>query len=106
MSVYRGLDLELAWKAIEGHEDVVSPEAKALDAFYRQFACPRCACSLIKQFDARHAFGPGNDGVVAHALLKCPHCDYLVDPHTNVVLNSGNASKVPMSLSPIWLPES
>ncbi len=104
MSTYRALDPELAWKAIEGHEDVVSPEAKGLDAFYRQFACPRCKCQLTKQFDSRHAFGPGNDGLVAHALLTCGFCGYLVDPHTNLVLNSGNPAKMPVTLSPIWTP--
>jgi RNase P subunit RPR2 len=104
MSVYRALDPDLAWKAIEGHEDVVSTEARALDAFYRQFSCPRCKCQLTKQFDTRTAFNH-SEGTVAHALLICGTCGYLMDPHTNLVLNSGNPSKMPVRLSPIWLPD-
>lgn len=106
MAVFKPLDPELAWKAIEGFEDVLAPEAKALDAFYRQFVCPRCKSGLTKQFDSRHAFGAGNGDVVAHALLHCGNCGYLVDPHTNLVLDSGNPSKMPVEVSPIWTPGS
>lgn len=106
MAIFKPLDPELAWKAIEGFEDVLSPEAKALDAFYRQFTCPRCKGGLVKKFDSRHAFGPGNTDMTAHALLNCTTCGYLVEPHTNLVLDSGNPAKMPVSVSPIWTPGS
>jgi hypothetical protein len=103
VSVFKALDPEIAWKLIEGHEDVLSPEAKALDTLYRQFRCPRCSEALSKEFDGRHAFSD-SETLVPRALLRCLNCGYLVDPHTNVVLESGNPAKIPVEVSPIIMP--
>lgn len=102
MSVFQPLDPEVAWKLIEGHEDVLAPEAKALDAFYRQFSCPRCREPLVKQFDSRHVFSD-QDTMGPRALLCCQGCGYLIDPHTRIVLNTGNPAKVPVETSPLIL---
>lgn len=102
MSVYRTLDPEVAWKLIEGYEDVLSGEARKFDTFYRQFNCPRCKETLVKEFDSRHAFSDPNT-LIPRALLRCQGCGFLVDPHTNVVLNSGNAAKMPVETSPLIL---
>lgn len=100
MSVYQELDPELAWKLIEGYENDLAAEAKGLDAFYRQFRCPRCSGQLIKEFDGRHAFSDPST-MNARALLRCPTCRYLTDPHTNIVLESGSPAKMPIDVIPI-----
>ncbi len=100
MAVFKELDVEVALQAIKGYEDVLSPEAKGLEAFYRQFSCPRCQGGLQKEFDARHAFA-NPDTMNARALLRCAGCRYLVDPHNNVIIEYGDASKVPLESIPI-----
>ncbi len=72
---------------------------KAQDAFYRQFRCPRCECSLQKEFNAKTAFD--EDSIIAKALLRCPNCDFLIEPHTNVVIETGNPAKTPVVAIPI-----
>lgn len=99
MSVHKELDPELAWKAIEGYENVLEGPAKSQELFYQQFTCPRCSIQLQKEFDSRHVFSD-SDSLIGRALLRCSNCRYLVDPHTNIVLEYGNASKVPHDVIP------
>jgi len=100
MPVYTELDPVLVWKAIEGVENALEGPAKSQETFYRQFECPRCRVPLQKEFDSRHAFAD-DTSVVARALLRCTHCQYLIDPHTSVVLEFGDASKIPHDIIPI-----
>ena len=99
MPVYNEMDPELVWKIVEGHDNVLDAEARTLDTFYRQFRCPRCQGELQKEFDRRHAFT--GDTLVARALLRCPNCRYLIDPHANIVLEGGNPAKIPVEVIPI-----
>lgn len=99
MPVFSELDPELAWKLIEGYEDTLSPEAKAQEAFYRQFRCPRCKQPMNKEFDGRHAFS--GDSLVARALLRCGGCDLLLEPDTGLVLESGNPAKALTETTPV-----
>ena len=99
MGVFKELDPDIAWKAIEGYTDVLGPEAKGLDAFYRQFRCPRCKGELQKEFSSKHAFSdPGT--AIARALLRCPTCRFLLEPHTNLVIESGSPAKIPIEAIP------
>jgi hypothetical protein len=99
MAVYKELDPLLAWKAIEGYENALEGPAKSQELFYSQFTCPRCKIGLTKEFDGRHAFSDP-DVLIARALLRCPNCRYLIDPHSNVILEFGDASKIPHGIIP------
>lgn len=91
MSVFKEMDPEVALAAIEGYEDILTPEATKLDEFYATFTCPRCKCGLQKEFDTRTAFDGG--GAIARSLLRCSTCFYLVEPHTNLCIEVGDAAK-------------
>lgn len=99
MPVFKEMDPELIWRAIEGYTDEITPAVKTRDAFYRQFRCPRCDCELNKEFDVRTCFN-GED-IAPKAQLRCPNCSYLVEPHTNVVIEFGDASKIPVYAIPL-----
>ncbi len=98
MRVYKEMDPELVRGLIEGYEDELTPASRAQDAFYRQFSCPRCKCKLVKEVDSRTAFTGG--GLVPKALLRCPNCRYLIEPYTRVVVEFGDASKIPIESIP------
>ena len=98
MRVYKEMDPEIARRLIEGYEDELTPAAKAQDALYRQFRCPRCKCGLQKEIDSRTAFT--GDGLIPKALLRCANCRYLIDPHTGLVVEFGDASKIPFESIP------
>ena len=97
VGAFKEMDPKLAQKLIEGIEDELAPEARAQDALYAQFRCPRGCGVLQREHDPRHAFS--GDTLVARALLRCPNCRYLVDPHTNIVLESGSPAKMPQAVA-------
>lgn len=90
------LDPILAWKAIEGYQNELAPEQKALDAFYRQFRCTRknCGASCRKEMLANHAFSDP-DTLVPRSVLRCVRCESLFDPHSGLLLEMGNTAKAP-----------
>ncbi len=104
MPLFKEMDPEEVLRAIEGHEDILRPEAERLDAFYSTFTCPRCKCPLQKEFDMRHAFSDPNT-MNARAVLRCANCHYLIDPHNNMIVEYGDASKIPVESSPIIQPK-
>ncbi len=92
---FKELDPELAWKAIEGYTNELAPEQKALDAFYRQFKCPRCGGNCGKEtLNATHAFADAST-IVPRSVLRCLSCKCLFDPHTGIRLEMGNLANVP-----------
>ncbi len=99
MPVFKEMDPEIVRRAIEGYQDELAPAHKAQEAFYRQFRCPRCECQLQKEFNAKLCFD--EDSLVPKAHLRCPNCSFLLDPHTNLVIETGNPAKIPVSVIPI-----
>lgn len=98
------MDQGLAWKLIEGYQNELDPEVKKLEAYYRQFDCPRCKGSCRKEIDARHTFADPNT-LVPRALLRCISCQCLFNPHIlgdqgPMILEMGNPAKIP---SPIHI---
>lgn len=84
---FKTLDPELARKAIEGYEDVLTPEKNKLDAFYRQFKCKRCGGNCRKEMVAGHVFAA--DSLSPRCVLRCLTCDLLFDPHSGILLELG-----------------
>jgi rubredoxin len=99
MRVYKEMDPALTRRLLEGYQDELTPAAKAQDDFYSTFHCPRCKGGLTKEFDARTAFSA--DGVIPKALLRCPTCRFLIDPHTRLIVEYGDASKIPFESIPV-----
>jgi len=97
------MDPELIWRLVEGYPDELTPAFKAREALYRQFKCPRCKCALEKEFDPRVCFT--EEEPLPKALLRCNNCRYLIDPHTHMIVEFGNASKIPVESSPLILPD-
>jgi hypothetical protein len=89
------MDQELLLRLLEGTEDELSGEVKALDAMYRQFICPQCGGRCQKEFDRRHAFSDPAT-LVPRALLRCVDCSCLFDPHSGLRLETGNIGKIPV----------
>jgi hypothetical protein len=91
------MDPEVAKKLLEGYQNELEPEVKALDAFYRQFKCPRCKGDCRKEYAQNHVFNDPNT-LTARALLRCTRCKCLLDPHSGLVVEPGNMSQTPAGI--------
>jgi hypothetical protein len=90
MGTFVEMDPEVAARAIEGYDDVLSTEVRKQDAFHRQFSCANGCGQLQKEYDAKTCFPEGGEDLLARALLRCPICGYLIDPETRIILEQGN----------------
>ena len=90
---YVEMDPAVVMKLLEGYKDELSPEAKKLEAFYKQFICPRCGGACSKELLKNHAFADP-DTLIPRAVLRCKQCSCLFDPFTGIRLEQGNIGKV------------
>ncbi len=96
MALFKELDPDIIRRAVQGHEDVLGPAHIKQEAFYRQFQCPRCKCSMDKEFKSGAAFD--GESLVARALLRCPLCNLLLAPNTILILENGRDPLLPDEL--------
>jgi len=85
---YIEMDPELVWKAIEGYENELATEWNTLETFYRQFRCPRCGGKCQKEASLGHAFADSGT-MNPRNLLRCIACNFLLDPHSGLVVEMG-----------------
>lgn len=89
MPAFKTMDPALARKLVEGYQNELEPQRKALEAFYRQCRCPKCKGTCRREFVPGHSFADP-DTFVARSCLRCTTCDCLFDPHSNLVLEMGD----------------
>ena len=100
MGVFQELDPEVHLKLIEGYRDELTPEQKSDDLFYEiHRKCKRCGCEMHKEIDVRVAWQAGR--YLPKALLRCENCGFLIEPFTGLVVESGDASKIPHDTVPV-----
>ena len=85
------LDPDVCLRAIEGYQNELEPEVRALDAFYRQFCCKKCRSPVTKEFVPGHVFNDPNTSV-PRATLRCTRCGCHFDPHSNLIISMGDPS--------------
>lgn len=73
---------------MEGHEDVVTPAAKASERFYAAQSCIRCGGSCRKVGDVRTMFQQGE--IMPQYRLECLACGCEFNPHSGMIVKMGN----------------
>jgi len=94
------MDPAVIRKMLEGHEDILTPEAKAEEAFYRNTQCPMCgARDCQKKIYPTKAIvddegnvevieSPFNGGILPDGYAHCIHCDTDFNPHTGMIFST------------------
>jgi len=84
MPTFQGLDPETIRKLLEGQEDVLTPQIRKEQAYFRALPCPVCrnqaTTSLI---DGARPFSPG--AILPNRVLVCTRCETEFDPYTGLV---------------------
>jgi hypothetical protein len=86
------LDPRITEKLLEGTEDTITPLAQARERFYKSQACPYCGGNSFRKYgDPRMLFRP--DDPLPRYQLRCENCGCLFDPHSGLVVKTGNVAK-------------
>lgn len=86
------VDPRITAKLLEGLEDTITSAAEAREKFYRKQSCPYCGGNaMTKTCNPRTLFRP--DDPLPRYQLRCQNCGCLFDPHSGIVLESGNVGK-------------
>jgi|GEM_PF-2259964 len=93
------LDPEITRKLLEGHEDVVTKRAEDREKFYSAQSCPRCGgnCRKLGNY---HSMYRGED-ILPKFYLECVACGEQFDPHSGIVLKTGNVGRAVEPAIPI-----
>jgi len=84
MGIFKELNPEEVWKAIEGYKDVITPEIKKEEAFFRNTPCPTCDQASTQSFiNPKAPFSPG--AILPNKLLRCLVCSTEFDPHSGII---------------------
>jgi len=79
-------------RLLQGEEDMITPEVAATQAIQDSTPCPRCGGHFHKMLDPNRAFSA--DRALPRSFLQCVDCGYTYDPHTEIVIATGNPAKV------------
>ena len=93
------LDTEITRKLLEGHADVISKAREEQDKFYAAQSCPRCGGNCRKLGDY-HSLHSGEDAL-PRFYLQCLACGEEFDPHTGIILKTGNLGRAFVPAIPI-----
>jgi len=86
------VDPRITAKLLEGYADTITEAVEERNKFYQQQQCPYCGGNaLTRTANPRLLFRP--DDPLPRYQLRCQNCDCLFDPHTGIVLKTGNVGK-------------
>ena len=100
MPAFKTMDPDVVRELLDGHEDILSPEAEKEANLYKQTQCPMCG-----QQDCEKRLHPpkiemGEDGtpnviqspfgnsILPEGYAHCIHCDTDFNPHTGMVFKT------------------
>ncbi len=99
MSAFREMDPADVLRAIEGYQDELTCEREEQRKLNESIVCPRCRDGMTEEGCGNHPFG--GRWTIPKKLLRCPSCKMLLDPDTNLILESGNPAGFPLTAIPI-----
>lgn len=93
------LDPEIAQKLLEGHQDVVTPLSEEREKFYAAQVCPRCGgnCRKLGNYSSMYT----GDEALPKFYMQCLACGEEFDPHSGIILKTGNVGKAVVPAYPI-----
>lgn len=71
-------------KALEGHTNIIDPEVRELEAFFRRLQCVSCGGEVQKILNPKKLFREGS--ILPNYLAKCKACETEFEPYTGIQL--------------------
>lgn len=85
------LDPDVARKAVEGHEEILTGEYRKAEALYRQHEnCPRGCGQTMQKTAANVSFAFSDPNWrIPRCILKCSHCSCTFNPFDGMIVELG-----------------
>lgn len=90
--IFKPMTPEEARKALQGHEDILSPAAAATDAFFKTLSCPSCGGECMKFVDSSRLWR--TDAILPNYLARCKACGVEFEPYTKIQVTVAHPNKV------------
>lgn len=88
MGAFKELDPDVVLKLLEGQQDLLTPELKKEEAFFRNTSCPTCGeRGLEAVLNEKRPFSPGVP--LPNKFLRC-RCGTEFEPYTRLILSVGS----------------
>jgi ribosomal protein S27AE len=95
MTKFKPLPPGLASRLIQGIPDILAPLAEQRMARIKT-PCPRCGAAMAPHLYARQTFTEHDP--LPRTMARCPECGAMVDPVTQIVLDTGDPRKIDEAL--------
>jgi hypothetical protein len=90
--IFKPMDPDEVRKALEGHQDVLTPAVEATNQFFESLSCPRCGGRCMKFLDPSRLFREGEP--LPSYLARCKVCGVEFEPRSGIQISVPRPSKV------------
>ena len=84
--ILKPMDPEAIRRALEGHENVLTPAAQKQADLFKSLSCPSCGSGVTPYLDPQALFRPGE--ALPRYLARCTSCGCEFEPNTGIQINS------------------
>lgn len=93
---FKTLPPGIAQMMVRGHEDILTPAMEQRQAKIERTPCPRCGSAMQGHIHANHVFTDAE--LLPRTCAKCVECGLILDPVTNLILDTGDPRKIEEAL--------
>ena len=98
--MFKPMDPDQVRKLLEGHDDIIGPDAKAEEALYRHTSCPMCGggdcekrirdAKIVTDEEGQPvvAQSPFGSGILPEGYAHCINCGTDFNPYTGMIFTT------------------
>jgi hypothetical protein len=96
--IFKTMPVEVILKALEGQEDVLTPEVQRHQKYFKSLSCPRCHHSVLPIVDPKHLFK--ENAMLPTFLAECTSCKCQFEPYTKIEVAIPKLAPEPLESAP------
>jgi hypothetical protein len=90
--IFKPMNPDDVRKALEGHQDVLTPAMEAVDNYFHNLSCPACGGECMRFVDPSGLYKEG--ALLPTFLARCKACGIEFEPYTKIQVSGPRPNKV------------
>jgi hypothetical protein len=90
--IFKPMKKEDVLKSLGGQEDVLTPEVKRNEEYFRSLSCPYCGNKCMPFVDPSRLFREGD--LLPNYMARCVACGSEFEPYTKILTTVPHPNKV------------